>query len=145
MSISKLLALSLLITVIAAPVAAQTSPQKSPLVDQATSPGRLQLSGSTHLPALNLNAAPDPANPLGRIHIEEYQPRLDHFVLPPVLRLPSVGEFQDDIVCYAIRSYKVARDDPQSDSTHADGYSTCQPATRFHVNSVRGVIRPEMP
>jgi hypothetical protein len=28
-------------------------------------------------------------------------------------------------VCFSIRSYQVARDDPQSDSTHPVGYSTC--------------------
>jgi hypothetical protein len=35
--------------------------------------------------------------------------------------------------CYAIRSYVVARDSKDSDSTHPAGYSTCQPATRYGV------------
>ena len=36
-------------------------------------------------------------------------------------------------VCYCIRGYRVSRDNPDSDSTRPAGYSTCQPATRFHV------------
>jgi hypothetical protein len=39
----------------------------------------------------------------------------------------------DDTLCYTMRSFKVARDDPHSDATHAAGYSTCQPAARFQV------------
>jgi hypothetical protein len=40
-----------------------------------------------------------------------------------------------DNSCYAIRSYVVARDDKNSDSTHLVGYSTCQPSSRYHVKS----------
>jgi hypothetical protein len=37
--------------------------------------------------------------------------------------------------CYAIRSYVVARDDKDSDSTHRVGSSTCRPASRYHVRN----------
>jgi len=37
-----------------------------------------------------------------------------------------------DVNCLAIRSYRVVRDSPHSDSTHPDGYTTCVPAARFH-------------
>jgi hypothetical protein len=37
--------------------------------------------------------------------------------------------------CYAIRSYVVARDSKDSDSTHLAGYSTCQPATRYGLKT----------
>ncbi len=37
--------------------------------------------------------------------------------------------------CYAIRSYRVVRDDPQSDSTHRDGSTTCVAASRFKMYS----------
>jgi len=37
--------------------------------------------------------------------------------------------------CYAIRSYVVARDSKDSDSTHLAGYSTCQPSNRYQVKS----------
>jgi hypothetical protein len=36
-----------------------------------------------------------------------------------------------DGTCYAIRSYVVARDSKDSDSTHPVSYSTCQPAKRY--------------
>jgi hypothetical protein len=40
---------------------------------------------------------------------------------------------QDDVTCLSIRSYRVTRDDPESDTTRLVGYSTCQPATKFQV------------
>jgi hypothetical protein len=40
---------------------------------------------------------------------------------------------QDDVTCLSIRSYRVMRDDPRSDTTRLVGYSTCQPATKFQV------------
>jgi hypothetical protein len=40
---------------------------------------------------------------------------------------------QKDATCYSMRSYRVTRDDPASDTTRLVGYSTCQPSTRFQV------------
>jgi hypothetical protein len=48
-----------------------------------------------------------------------------------------------DTTCYSIRSYVVARDAKDSDSTHPAGYSTCQPSDRYHVKSAE--IRLESP
>jgi hypothetical protein len=42
-------------------------------------------------------------------------------------------QLQNDATCFAIRSYRVVRDGPHSDSTHRDGYTTCVPAARFRV------------
>jgi hypothetical protein len=42
---------------------------------------------------------------------------------------------KQDNTCYAIRSYVVARDGKNSDSTHPVNYSTCQPSSRYHVKS----------
>jgi hypothetical protein len=42
---------------------------------------------------------------------------------------------QADVACFSIRSYRVVRDDPHSDSTHRDGYTTCVPAERFKVHT----------
>jgi hypothetical protein len=39
--------------------------------------------------------------------------------------------------CYAIRSYVVARDDKESDSTHFVRYSTCQPASRYRLKTAQ--------
>jgi hypothetical protein len=39
------------------------------------------------------------------------------------------------ITCLKIRSYVVARDSKDSDSTHPVSYSTCQPSNRYRVKS----------
>ncbi len=41
-----------------------------------------------------------------------------------------------DATCYAIRSYVVARDAKDSDSTHPVSYSTCRPAARYALKTV---------
>jgi hypothetical protein len=43
-----------------------------------------------------------------------------------------------DTTCYKIRSYVVARDSKDSDSTHMTGYSTCQPASKYRVKTTEG-------
>jgi hypothetical protein len=126
MSIFRLLPLSLLIAVPAVSVAAQSYPEKSPMAVQSTDSG----------------TAP---KPLDRIRIDQYRPQLNQFGLPHVFLGGPDGQSQDGSLCYAMRSYKVARDDPHSDSTHAAGYSTCQPATRFHVHSTGEGVRPVTP
>ena len=51
------------------------------------------------------------------------------------LRFPIGLESPADATCYAIRSYLVVRDSPDSDSTHRDGSTTCVPAARFRVHT----------
>jgi hypothetical protein len=53
-----------------------------------------------------------------------------------IIRLPD-GEYTADPVCYTIRSYVVARDDKDSDSTHPVGSSTCQPASRYGLKNAQ--------
>ena len=40
-----------------------------------------------------------------------------------------------DTTCYAIRSYVVARDSKDSDSTHPVSYTTCQPSSRYGLKT----------
>ena len=47
----------------------------------------------------------------------------------------SYTEHIGDSTCYAIRSYVVARDSKNSDSTHAVSYSTCQPSARYQLKT----------
>lgn len=51
---------------------------------------------------------------------------------------------QNDVTCLSIRSYRVTRDDPASDTTRLVGYSTCQPSARFQVKEAddRQQIKP---
>lgn len=54
------------------------------------------------------------------------------------IHIPSNGypiTLPSDSVCYYIRSYLVARDSKDSDSTHLVGTSTCQPAARYRVKT----------
>jgi hypothetical protein len=53
------------------------------------------------------------------------------------------SQLNADVTCYSIRSYVVARDAKDSDSTHPTGYSTCLPSDRYHVKSAE--IRLESP
>lgn len=45
------------------------------------------------------------------------------------------GEAGSDSYCLKIRSYVVARDSKNSDSTHPVSYSTCQPASRYRLKT----------
>ena len=47
----------------------------------------------------------------------------------------SVLPLAADTTCLSIRSYVVARDSKDSDSTHPAGYSTCLPSNRYQVRN----------
>jgi hypothetical protein len=72
--------------------------------------------------------------------------RVDQFRLDPGKVYPVAPKFTfkardwdgalgSDTTCYTIRSYVVARDSKDSDSTHATVYSTCQPASRYRLKT----------
>ncbi len=145
MSIFRLLPFSLVIAVGVASLAAQSLPEKTPVAVQSTASGQMNDSASLDLLSLfpNLNAEQNQPEPLDRIRIGEYKPRLKQFGVPHVWLVDPAGQEQGDTLCYTMRSFKVARDDAHSDSTHAAGYSTCQPAARFHVHTIKGVLPAE--
>jgi len=123
MSIFRLLPLSLLIAVSATPVVAQTSPEKAAV--------EVQIIDSAPLNARTW----------------EYSPGLNQFGVPiPKAWLTGLDvQLPGEIFCLKMRTYKVARDNPDSDATHAVGYTTCQPAARFRTHTIQGVILPERP
>ncbi|HVN21015.1 MAG TPA: hypothetical protein VMU05_19675 [Dongiaceae bacterium] len=45
------------------------------------------------------------------------------------------GRLALEPMCYAIRSYVVARDSKNSDSVHPVGYTTCIPASRYQLRT----------
>ena len=70
--------------------------------------------------------------------------RVDQFQLSPhpdgvyLWHIPPEPELRrstltSDATCYSLRTYRVTRDDPESDSTRLAGYTTCQPAAGFRV------------
>jgi hypothetical protein len=47
----------------------------------------------------------------------------------------EVGQLMNGRVCYSIRSYLMARDSKDSDSTHLVGTSICQPAQKYALKT----------
>jgi len=112
MSIPRLLILSVLILTWVASVGAQ-SPEKN--------------AASPPADALNLPRTTLVAPGTGE---DTFTARTASRLLQHALALE-----QNNVTCYSIRLYRVKRDDPQSDTTRAAGYSTCQPAARFQVKT----------
>jgi hypothetical protein len=42
---------------------------------------------------------------------------------------------QNDVFCLSMRTYRVKRENPESDAVTPAGYTTCQPAKRFQLKS----------
>jgi hypothetical protein len=91
-----------------------------------------------------------PQDPLARLETSQ-PPKYgsDHGQDKKTFFFPSPGkgfviapEALADNSCFAIRSYVMARDSKDSDSTHLVGYMTCVPSGKYQVRTVVG--RPEM-
>ncbi len=79
-------------------------------------------------------------SPLSQIRTNEYrlverEPDSHCLQYSPTIDQHSHTQLYTDTVCYAIRSYVVARDSKDSDSTHPVRYSTCQPAARYQLRT----------
>ena len=86
-------------------------------------------------------------DPLNRLQIDKYKvfrsnknsrtlllgPEADAGML--LSGLDGVDGLEGITTCLKIRSYVVARDSKDSDSTHPVSYSTCQPSTRYRVRT----------
>lgn len=84
-------------------------------------------------------------NPLERLRTDQYKVfrfkpdgRTRILILDADTVASLEGQPVTDSICYSIRSYVVARDHKDSDSTHPVGSSTCQPASRYHVRNAQG-------
>jgi hypothetical protein len=116
MRMARLLTFLLLIAACTATASAQSSPARagSPLQPKATWSGD--------------SARRD------KLDLLSDQPALDDG-LPQLSNERIPTHETSDMTCYSMRSYRVVRDNPQSDSTRPAGYSTCQPSTRFNVKN----------
>jgi hypothetical protein len=140
MSVFRLLHFSLVVAAGVATLAAQSSSDKIPAAIQSSDSS--QAAARTNLLSPNLNSDLNPPNPLDRILIGDYRPHLSQFSVPHILRAyPEQG----DGACLKMRTYKVARDGPHSDSTHSAGYTTCTPAARFQVHTAVLKVLPTTP
>jgi hypothetical protein len=135
MHIPRLLHLLLLMSVCIAPVAAQSSPEKiSP--DKSSPPDKIavfsqpQLDGLTAPPEFRTQVPALSRRALDGISANQSSPRLHS---DPFQVLPFVKPGQSDTTCYVMRTYRVIRDDPDSDTTRPAGYSTCQLASRYQT------------
>lgn len=72
--------------------------------------------------------------------IGDHRQRSNPFVVDQAQSLAYLSP--DEMLCLKLRTYKVARDTPHSDSTHAAGYSTCQPAARFQMHTAEFKLSP---
>jgi hypothetical protein len=127
MPIPRLLLLALLISACVVPLAAQSSPDKNPvssrpLLDALITPPEFRVNIPTLEFDVQVADRQHEAIPTPQV------PKLEFRTQDPTLA-------QDDTVCFYMRSYRVIRDDPKSDSTRFAGYSECQPAARFQVKS----------
>jgi hypothetical protein len=73
-------------------------------------------------------------------HLE--QPRLNQSKTVPPLHLKA-KTLDSDVTCLTLRTYVVARDSKDSDSTHPAGYSTCQPSAQYQLKTT--VLRSDSP
>jgi len=69
------------------------------------------------------------AGPIGKLH--PTNERLHNFDFRNLGSIHTDGE--RDNVCYRMRSYIVARENRDSDSTKLVGYSTCQPSSKYEL------------
>jgi hypothetical protein len=111
--------------------------------DQEMSTAQIPANGAS-VSGANRNAAATPSepwkiipNPPSDLNSDSADHvRVDQFRLNqgPVIS-PWVVPLDADTTCYTMRSYVVARDSKDSESTHPAGYSTCQPASRYRVKT----------
>ena len=127
MHIPRLLLLALLMAVSVAPVAAQSSLEP----DETLAASQPKLDGLIAPPEFRAHVLA--LAPSVRTRIRDIQPEL---TFDPTLdsNLDSTLA-RDDRDCLTLRTYRVTRDDPESDSTRLAGYSECQPAARFQMKT----------
>jgi hypothetical protein len=136
MCIPRFLAISLLILVCVAPVLAQSPQDNIPGSFFSEPPGELPGDAQANL-RLNPIQRPIEINRLQSPYSKPDAARVDEhdWTFKPWPQPHARVLTQNDATCYSIRSYRVKRDDPESDSTRLVGYSTCQPSNRFQVKA----------
>jgi len=123
MWVIRILSLLLLVSVL---MSAQSSPDKSSLSPQ------FEIRALTAPPAFRRNSVSAPAHN-GQNQIATTP--LERLLAPSQQDRSLVEPFRPEAtsVCFYIRTYRVKRDDPQSDITTPAGYSECQPDTRLEL------------
>jgi hypothetical protein len=133
MSSFRLLVLLLLVAVCVAPVAAQSSLASHAAALAASFKLQPEIPADQNRLRADSNVkfnSPDLVSGSGHCDLSRRSTE-------PIYRFAAKDEIPADAdpTCYSMRSYRVTRDDPQSDSTRLAGYSVCQPSARFQVKS----------
>jgi len=121
--------LSIAVLICSAAATAQTEPSKSLFTLQTVKTSQPQ-AGDTALDVLErLTARRLDLYTARRLRFGQYAHPGDALLVLP-----------DDDICYTMRTYVVARDQKDSDSTHPVRSSTCQPAKRYQLKTteIRG-------
>jgi len=144
MTSARLLAAALLFCSL--PAFAQDRQSSTPHLPVAAFSAFTTNSDSAATPSEPWRIAPDQTAELGAgqtvmDHIRVDQFRLDHGKVYSGARTFTFktpawnGSLDGDATCLTMRSYVVARDSKDSDSTHMTGYSTCQPSSRYRLKT----------
>jgi hypothetical protein len=136
MYIPRLLILSLLISACVVPTAAQSPSDNIPGSFYSEPLGVLPPDALASLPLIPIQLPID--IDIDRLYLphakSEAAGASEHdWTFKPWPQSPARVLPQKDATCYSIRSYRVTRDDPASDTTRLVSYSTCQPSTKFQV------------
>jgi hypothetical protein len=134
MRVPRLLLFSLLILLCVATAAAQSSPDKSYDSSQPVSALPQNAHASPDLFQIQLSFEVDgKASPSARVIEGEN----DSLIIRSLdsHRRHIITLQQNEATCYTLRTYRVARENPHSDSTRPAGYSTCERATRFQLRT----------
>ena len=124
MSISRLLAISLLSSACAAQVAVQSPQDKGP----TTAPP--ETKSPYPAPEFNLQNPASSPKVGTSARVLQFQP-------PAHLPGPTVAQ---NNTCYFIQTYRFTRDNPQSDAVRLTGQSTCAPAAQFQLKEADGQL-----
>ena len=110
-------------------IAAQTTPDTSTNPEPwRIIPKPTQQSGSA-----SSDVRPETGDNNSNILVSDLQDRV--LTARALSRLAEVEQLMNGNTCYSIRSYLMARDSKDSDSTHLVSTSTCQPAQRYTVKT----------
>lgn len=151
MTLTRLLAAALLVC--SALAFAQTQPIAS---HQAAAPSEAAIVASSEPWKIIPNQPTDATHgndPRNRLQVDKYRAVRSTTDSRTLLLGPEAdadmvlsglgGELDGVTTCLKIRSYVVARDSKDSDSTHPVSYSTCQPASRYRVKTTEMRSGPE--
>jgi len=139
MPLSRLLAIALLVFPLTASGQASSNsgsnPQHAPYAITPSEPWRILPSDPSRQLSPN-----DQRNQLQTYLSETLKGQHQGILEPPNVNsdfIASPGGGMLESYCLKIRSYVVARDSKDSDSTHFVGYSTCQPASRYRLETIQ--------